>query len=100
MVEYLVLETRVLWVQIPPWSQKIEIVKKNSLDKIIDFESDDKNFIGDFKMNSKKGGKPFIELLQAMWVVNETQSDEEFCEMNGIPKGFFENKVKKNNPYE
>ena len=74
--------------------------KSNDISRIIDFESDDKNFINDFKTNSKKGGKPFIEMLQLMWVVNTTQSEEEFCEMNDIPKGFFENKVKKNNPFE
>ena len=67
---------------------------------IIDFESDDKNFTMDFKKASKKIGKEFIEIIQVMWSVNDNvQTEEEFCEMNNIPKGFFENKIKKNNPF-
>jgi len=67
---------------------------------IMDFESDDKNFKMDFKKASKKIGKQFIEMIQVMWVANGgCQTEEEFCEMNGIPKGFFENKIKKNNPF-
>ena len=73
---------------------------KNRIINIMDFESDDKNFTMDFKKASKKMGKMFIETIQAMWVVNDNmQTEEEFCEMNGIPKGFFDNKIKKNNPF-
>jgi len=70
----------------------------NRIFEIVDFESDDKNFTMDFKKASKKIGKDFIETIQAMWATNGgAQTEEEFCEMNNIPKGFFENKVKKNN---
>jgi len=73
---------------------------KNRIFEIVDFESDDKNFTMDFKKASKKIGKDFIETIQAMWAANGgAQTEEEFCEMNDIPKGFFENKVKKNNPF-
>jgi len=74
-------------------------MKKNNIFKLVDFESDEKNFITDFKINSKKGGKDFIELIQCMWVINETQTEKEFCDMNDIPIGFFNNKIKKNNPF-
>jgi len=68
--------------------------------EIINFESDNKNFTMDFKKASKKIGKDFIEIIQAMWSANGgAQTEEEFCHMNDIPKGFFENKVKKNNPF-
>lgn len=67
--------------------------------EIIDF-GDDKNFTMDFGKASKKYGKEFIEMIQCMWVVNDgVQTEEEFCNMNGVPKGFFESKVKNNNPF-
>jgi hypothetical protein len=73
---------------------------KNRIFEIVDFENNDKNFKMDFKKASSKIGKVFIETIQSMWVANgDIQTEEEFCEMNGIPKGFFENKIKKNNPF-
>ena len=73
---------------------------KNRIFEITDFESNDKNFTMDFKTASKKIGKTFIETIQTMWVANGgSQTEEEFCEMNNIPKGFFENKIKNNNPF-
>lgn len=73
---------------------------KNRIFEITDFESDDKNFTMNFKKASKKIGKDFIEMIQAMWAANgNCQTEEEFCEMNDIPKGFFENKIIKNNHF-
>ena len=67
---------------------------------IMDFDSDDKNFTMDFKTASKKVGRDFIEMIQCMWVANgDSQTEEDFCKMNDIPTGFFENKIKKNNPF-
>ena len=61
---------------------------------------DDKNFTMDFKTASKKIGKDFIVTIQVMWAANgDSQTETEFCEMNDVPKGFFENKVKNNNPF-
>jgi hypothetical protein len=45
---------------------------------------------------SKKYGKEFIALLQALWQINEgVQTKVEFCEMNGLPPLFFEKVIKK-----
>lgn len=72
-----------------------------NIENIIDFENDDKNFTMDFTKAGKKVGRDFIEMIQAMWASNGgSQTEEEFCKMNGdIPKGFFDNKVKNNNPF-
>jgi hypothetical protein len=43
-------------------------------------------------------GRDFIEMVKSMWEVNgESQTEEEFCEMNGIPTSFFEKTIKGNN---
>ena len=67
---------------------------------IMDFESDEKNFTIPFGKCTSKYGKPFIEMIQAMWAANgESQTEEEFCKMNDIPKGFFDKKIKNDNPF-
>lgn len=56
----------------------------------MDFESDTKNWKYSFKRMTKQYGREFIDTLRAMWFGNEnTQTEDEFCEMNGIPKAFF-----------
>lgn len=56
----------------------------------MDFESNDNNWKFPFKKMSKKYGKEFIEILRAMWYANDgAQTEDQFCEMNGIPKPFF-----------
>ncbi len=61
----------------------------------MDFESDTKNWKYDFNTMTKKCGKDFIDTVQSMWVSNgDSQSEDEFCEMNGITKMFFEKVIK------
>lgn len=61
----------------------------------MDFESDTKNWIYPFERMTKMYGRDFIEIVRAMWIANcGGQTEEEFCEMNGIPKKFFENVIK------
>jgi len=67
----------------------------NRIFEILDFESDTKNWNSDFKIISKKYGRDFIDIISAMWAANDgVQTEEEFCEMNGLPKPFFENVIK------
>jgi len=61
----------------------------------IDFESDTKNWKMPFQKICRYHGKEFIEIMKAMWEVNMgVQTEEEFCEMNDIPKMFFEKTIK------
>ncbi len=61
----------------------------------LDFESNTKNFKFPFQTMCKKYGKEFIELLQGMWQANgDSQTEEEFCNMNDITKSFFDKKIK------
>lgn len=62
----------------------------------IDFESDTKNWKYSFEIMTKKCGKDFIDMIKAMWSANDdVQTEDEFCEMNGITKQFFEKVIKK-----
>lgn len=62
----------------------------------MDFESDTKNWKYPFKTMSKKYGKEFIDIVKALWEANEdVLTEEEFCELNGLPIGFFNNVIKK-----
>lgn len=68
----------------------------NRIIEAIDFESDTQNWKFDFKHMSKRYGREFIDTVRAMWQANDgIQTEEEFCEMNGMPKGFFENVIKR-----
>jgi len=64
--------------------------------EIIDYESDDSNFKIPFKAITKKYGREFVAVIQAMWEANDgVQTEGEFCKMNAdMPKGFFENVIK------
>lgn len=64
--------------------------------EVIDFESDNTNFKIGFEELTRYYGYAYKELCQIMWHINETMTEEEFCQMNGnMPKGFFENVIKK-----
>ena len=56
----------------------------------------EKNFKYDFGQMTKKYGQAYIEYCRAAWAVNDgVMTEDEFCIMNGgIPRGFFEKKVK------
>ena len=75
-------------------------MKSRSTNRIIeamDFESDTSNWKYDFKVMSKRYGRDFIDTMKAMWSANyDVQTEDEFCEMNGIPKGFFDKVIKNN----
>ena len=77
---------------------KFDITHQEQI-KIIDsfdFESDTNNFKFDFKTMTKRFGRSFIEYCRIMWYVDETNNIDSFCKMNAdIPKGFFENMIKK-----
>jgi hypothetical protein len=46
---------------------------------------------------TKYYGRDFIEMVKVMWQVNDdVQTEDDFCEMNGIPKSFFEKTIKGN----
>jgi len=65
------------------------------INEAMDFESDTTNWKYPFKTMTKKYGREFIETLKVMWSVNDgVQSENEFCEMNGIPQSFFTNTIK------
>ena len=65
------------------------------INEAIDFESNDKNWKYDFTVMCRKYGKEFITILKAMWSANyDIQTEEEFCEMNGIPISFFNKTIK------
>lgn len=62
----------------------------------LDFESDTSNWKFSFDKMTKKYGREYIEMLKAMWQANgESQTEDEFIIMNGIPQTFFEKVVKK-----
>jgi len=68
---------------------------KKNINECMDFDSDTKNWKVSFKDMCRFCGKEFIEIIKAMWQVNEgIQTEEEFCEMNDIPKSFFEKTIK------
>jgi hypothetical protein len=69
--------------------------KEKTIMECMDFESDTKNWNDTFKNMCRFCGKEFIEILRAMWSSNEgVQTEDEFCEMNSIPKSFFEKTIK------
>jgi hypothetical protein len=62
----------------------------------MDFESDTLNWKYPFKTMSKKYGREFIDVVKALWEANGgSQTEEEFCQMNDLPKGFFDKVIKK-----
>ena len=65
--------------------------------KEFDFESDTSNFKIGFAKMTKMHGAPYIRFCQDMWAANEgAQTEDEFMAINGnMPRGFFENKIKK-----
>lgn len=68
---------------------------KNRIIEAMDFDSDTKNWKYPFAHMCRFYGKEFIETMQAMWMANGgCQTEEEFYEMNGIPKSFFEKTIK------
>jgi hypothetical protein len=74
-------------------------IKKDAWDNFIsamDYDSDDKNFIYDFKVMTKKYGQAYMEYCKAMWQANDgVQSEDEFMRMNGdIPVGYFNKVIK------
>ena len=70
---------------------------KNRIIEAMDFDSDTSNWKHDFKVMSKRYGRDFIDTMKAMWSANyDVQTEDEFCKMNGIPKGFFEKVIKNN----
>jgi len=74
---------------------KMARVEGNRITEAMDFESDTKNWKFDFAHMCRFYGKDFIENIKAMWSVNDdVQTEDEFCEMNGIPKSFFEKTIK------
>jgi hypothetical protein len=65
------------------------------INEAMNFESNDKNWKYDFGIMCKKYGRDFIAILKVMWSVNyDVQTQEEFCEMNGIPISFFNKTIK------
>jgi hypothetical protein len=67
----------------------------NRVIEAMDFESDTKNWKFPFDRMTKFYGRDFIEMVRVMWQVNDdVQTEDEFCEMNGIPKSFFEKTIK------
>ena len=45
---------------------------------------------------TKSYGRDFIEIIKNMWESSGNgQTEDEFCEMNGIPMKFFEKTIKK-----
>jgi hypothetical protein len=70
--------------------------KEKNIMECMDFESDTKNWNQPFEYMCKFCGKEFIDIVKAMWQANDgVQTEEEFCEMNNIPKSFFEKVIKK-----
>jgi hypothetical protein len=55
------------------------------INEAMDFRSNDKWI--DFGI-LKKYGRDFIAILKVMWSDYDAQTQEEFCEMNGIPISF------------
>jgi len=74
-------------------------VKKEAWEKfiaIMDYESDTSNFKIPFEQITKKHGNAYIDFFRAAWSANDgVMTEEEFMKMNGgMPRGFFENKIK------
>jgi len=69
-------------------------IENGRINEAWDFESDTKNWKYPFDRMTKFYGRDFIDMIKVMWMVNATQTEEEFCEMNGIPKSFFEKVIK------
>ena len=70
--------------------------KEKNIIECIDFKSDTKNWNQSFDYMCKFCGKEFIDMLKIMWKCNDNiQTEEDFCEMNNIPKAFFEKVIKK-----
>jgi len=68
----------------------------NRIIEAIDFDSDVRNWKFPFDRMCKFYGKEFIDTIKSMWESNyDVQTEDEFCEMNGIPKSFFEKTIKK-----
>lgn len=63
--------------------------------EIMDFDSDDQNFIIPFNQITRKYGREYIAFCKAAWEANGgCQTVEEFCKMNGgMPIGFFKGKI-------
>lgn len=69
--------------------------KEKTIMECMDFDSDTQNWNEPFKNMCRFCGREFIEMLKAMWQSNDdVQTEDEFCEMNGIPKSFFEKTIK------
>jgi hypothetical protein len=67
----------------------------NRILEAMDFESDTKNWKGDFTSLSRRYGRDFIETLKAMWQANGgSQTEKEFCEMNNLPENVFQRVIK------
>lgn len=70
--------------------------KEKTIMECMDFESNVKNWNQSFEYMCKFCGKEFIDIIKTMWKFNDgVQTEEEFCEMNGISKSFFEKVIKK-----
>jgi hypothetical protein len=70
--------------------------REKNIMECIDFESDTKNWNQTFEYMCKFCGREFIDMVKTMWKTNDgIQSEEEFCEINSIPKSFFEKVIKK-----
>lgn len=70
---------------------------RNRIIEAIDFESNDQNWKYDFQKMTKSYGRDFIDMLKMMWFVNESQTEDEFCKMNGISIQFFQKTIKNDN---
>ena len=75
-------------VKIDDWNRLIR--------EAVDEESETSNFNLPFKKLTKKYGLAYIEYCKAAWSANDgCLTEAEFCALNGgIPKGFFDRKVK------
>jgi len=70
--------------------------KEKNIMECIDLESDTKNWNQSFEYMCKFCGREFIDIVKSMWEANcDVQTEEEFCEMNSIPKSFFDKVIKK-----
>jgi len=67
---------------------------KEKIENAMNFESDISNWKYSFEVMSRKFGRDFIEILKIMWMISD-QTENDFCEMNIIPKSFFEKVIKK-----
>lgn len=68
----------------------------NRLIEAMNFESDAKNWKYPFPKMCKNYGKDFIDFIKVLWEANDgVQTEEEFCEMNDVPKSYFDKHLKK-----